>query len=184
MEGSCQAVGQVPFAWKLKQVCHDLYDWAGLREPEFYETPEGAALRDVPLPTIGKSPVAIWIDMGTPAVRDHVYDKTWIDYVLKRDHGYDVIVVPDCRFENEVEALREKNATLVKVVRPGYGPRNSVADRALLGFTGWDYVIGASGEMEELQDWAVRFARWYAGEGPKPRQSDDEKRAAMAVEGI
>ena len=35
------------FAWKLKQVTHELFSWAGLREPEFYETAEGAAVRQV-----------------------------------------------------------------------------------------------------------------------------------------
>ena len=27
-------VGKRSWAWKLKQICHELYAWAGLREPE------------------------------------------------------------------------------------------------------------------------------------------------------
>ena len=67
-------IGKRSFAYKLKQVCHELYGWAGLREPEFYETPDGEQYREVILPEIGKSPRQIWIDMGTKAVRRHVYE--------------------------------------------------------------------------------------------------------------
>lgn len=175
---------KMPFAWKLKQIAYELYAWDGLKEPEFYETAAGATYRDIPLPTIGKSPVQIWIDLGTPAVRDQVYDRTWIDYVLKSDHQADVLLIPDVRFENEIDAVRSMGGITIKVVRPGYGPRKSKADRALLGYTGWDYVIGRSGEMSELQSWAYAFARWQVGQGPKPYQAEDEKKAAMLVEKV
>src|ERR1035437_2708896 len=71
---------KIPFAWKLKSITHDLYSWAGLREPEYYETPEGALARDIVLPDLGLTPVQVWVKFGTPAVREQVYDKTWIDY--------------------------------------------------------------------------------------------------------
>ncbi len=173
--------GKKPFAWKLKQICFELYAWDGMREPEFYETEAGAPYRDIVLPTIGKTPVQIWIDMGTPAVRNNVYIDTWIDYLLKSDHGLDVLVIPDVRFPNEVSAIRKLGGTLIKVVRPGYGPRKSVADRALLGFTEWDYVIGSSGEMRELQMWGSTFARMVSG-GPAPEQTTKQRLAALAVE--
>ena len=78
-------VGKRSWAWKLKQICHELYAWAGLREPEYYETEPGASLREVPLPEIGKSPRQIWIDFGTPAVRESACTAdTWLDYLLKK----------------------------------------------------------------------------------------------------
>ena len=43
-------IKKIPFAWKLKQICHDLYAWDGLREPEFYDTSEGEKFRDIKLP--------------------------------------------------------------------------------------------------------------------------------------
>lgn len=147
------------FAYKLKDICHQLYAWDGLREPEFYETQEGAALRDVPLPPIGKSPVQIWVDMGTPAVRDNVYDRTWIDYLLrtKRLDGASLLIITDVRFPNEVKAVREYDGILVKTVRGGYGPKNTVADLALFGWDGWDYIAGPTpralqGDAENLVD--------------------------------
>lgn len=176
-------VEKKPFAWKLKQVCYELYEHLGLRKPEFYETPEGEKQRNVVLPRIGKTPVQIWIDFGTPAVREQVYDKTWIDYVLRIDHGLDVMIVPDVRFPNEVEAMRDHGAHLIKVVRPGYGPRKSVADRALLGFKGWDNVIGEEGTMDSLKMWAERYAEWILGGEPVVRSPESIEKA-LSVEVI
>lgn len=175
--------GKKSFAWKLKQICFELYAWAGMREPEFYETPEGAPYRDIVLEAIGKTPVQIWVDAGTPAMREQVYDRTWIDYLLQTDHGVDVLVIPDVRFPNEVEAIRALGGTLIKVVRPGYGPRKTVADRALLGYTGWDYVIGSSGEMSELKHWSELFASAITNpEQFEVTQGADHKANALAVE--
>jgi hypothetical protein len=141
------------FAYKMKQICHDLYAWAGLREPEFYETPEGAALREVPL-AFGKSPRQIWIDMGQ-SVRSEVYDSTWLDYLLKKPRdGH--LIIPDVRFPNEAEAIRQQGGILIKIVREGFGPGPDVADQALIGYQGWDYVIG--GSLASLSDWAHLLA--------------------------
>jgi len=180
-------VGKVPFAWKLKQVCYELYAWAGMKPPEWYETAEGEKDRDIMLPAIGKTPVDIWIDMGTPAVRQNVYDRTWIDYVLKTDHKLDVLIVPDVRFYNEVDAVRELSGTLIKVVRPGYGPRKSPADRALLCYRGWDLVIGETGDIRELKQWANRFAYALTQDNVPhwpPFRYADENKAAYQVEVI
>jgi len=179
-------VGKRSFAYKLKQVCHDLYGWAGLREPEFYETPDGEQYREVVLPEIGKSPRQIWIDMGTKAIRENVYEPTWLDYLLKGQHDLDVMVIPDVRFPNEAEAIRESGGVLVKIVRPGYGPGPDVADRALLGYDGWDYVIGgdagSSESLSRLRVWADRFACWLVGGGSRPEQTAEDRAENLKVE--
>jgi len=170
-------------AWKLKQICHELYGWAGLREPEFYETIHGGELREVVLEEIGKSPRQIWIDFGTAAVREKVYDRTWLDYVFRAKHEADVIIVPDIRFENEAMAVQGRNGTLVKIVRPGYGPGENRPDRELLGFRGWDNVIGEDGQMGSLQEWAALYADWIVGGAPVVR-TREEMDAALSVERI
>lgn len=177
-------VGKIPFAWKLKQICFELYSWDGMREPEFYETEEGAPYRDIVLPTIGKTPVQIWVDMGTPAVRDNVFEKTWIDYVFKTDHNLDVLFVPDTRFHNEIDAAEEfgDDALVAKVVRPGFGPRKTVADRALVSCDRWHYVFGG-GTVADLRPVASQIARWVSG-GPKPSQTLAQRRLIEATEVI
>lgn len=170
------------FAWKLKQICHELYGWDGLREPGFYDTPDGEKYRDIKLPTIGKTPVEIWVAMGTPAVREQVYQPTWIDYLLKSDLGLDVLVVPDVRFPNEVAAVQDAGGTLIKIVRPGYGPRNTVADQALMGFNDWDYVFGEHGDINQLRNEAETIAAALAGSTPWPTQTRKQIANALSVE--
>lgn len=173
---------KIPFAWKLKDICHQLYAWDGLREAAFYDTPDGEKFRDIPLPTIGKTPVELWIAMGTPAVRQNVYEKTWIDYLLRSDHQCDVLVIPDVRFPNEVSAIRELGGSLHKVVRPGYGPRNTVADLALMGYGGWDYVWGAHGDINRLRVEAYRIGASLVGLDEWPVQLASERDFAFSVE--
>ena len=76
--------------------------------------------------------------------------RTWLDYLLKSNLSTDVLIVPDVRFPNEADAIKAAGGVTIKIVRPGYGPRKTVADRALLGYDGWDYVLGDGGTMESL----------------------------------
>lgn len=157
-------VGRRSFATKLKQVTSELYGWAGLRDEAFYNDPVNEYLRDVKLPALGLTPVEVWVQFGTPAIREQVYDLTWVDYLLKTDHGLDVLVIPDVRFPNEIKAIRDHGGHLIKVVRAGYGPKMTVADLALIYHTNWDNVIGdippgvSCSGIEGLQRWATRYA--------------------------
>ncbi len=156
LQAHCQ-VRITSFASKLKQICHDLYGWAGLREESFYETEPGASLREVVLPDIGKSPRQIWIDFGTPAVREHVYEPTWRDYILKQPSKCDVLIITDVRFPNEAEGIKATGGKLIKIERPGYAPGLDVADQALIRYTGWDQIVIAL-NLDELQTAAQRLA--------------------------
>ncbi len=173
---------KVSLAWKLKQIAHELYEWAGIREPEFYETKEGASFRSVPLPALGgKTVVDIWVDLGTPAIRDQVYDRTWIDYVLKSDFGdIDLLIVPDVRFPNEFNAFQEEGAKLIKVIREGYGPLDTVSDKALVGQEDWDYFAGPT--MEDLNNIAVLCYNWAAFGAKFPEQTYQERKRILGLE--
>ena len=171
-------------AWKLKQVTHELYAWAGIQPPEHYETREGEKDRDIVLPALSMTPVEVWVAFGTKAVRNNVYDRTWLDYLLKSNLSTDVLIVPDVRFPNEADAIKAAGGVTIKIVRPGYGPRKTVADRALLGYDGWDYVLGDGGTMESLNLAARPFAAWAAGEADRPIQTSAERAQSLTVEKI
>lgn len=130
-------VKKIPLAWKLKDVCHQLYGHLGLREAEFYDTPEGAALRDQVLLGINKTPVEIWIDMGTSAVREKVWDDTWVEWLKSRTEYYDVIIAPDVRFPNELPACD----CTIKVVNPRVPNRIGKSVDDILADADWDHTI-------------------------------------------
>jgi hypothetical protein len=174
-------VKKLPFALKMKEILHQLYAWAGHREPEFYETEEGASARDIVLPALGLTPVELWVKFGTDLMREGIHPETWVNYVLENEHDVDVLIVTDLRFPNEHAAARRKGAKMVKVVRPGKGPRPTKADRALLGCLDWDLIVGSSGEIRELKEWADRLACEITGDR-KFVQYEAEKREALKVE--
>jgi hypothetical protein len=182
-------VGRRSFASKLKDVTHQLYGWAGLQDEAYYNDPATEHERDVVLPALGMTPVEMWVKFGTPAVRDQVYDATWVDYLLKTDHGLDVMIIPDVRFSNEVKAIRDAGGHLIKVVRDGYGPKMTVADLALIYYTGWDNVIGdrpptlADG-IKNLRAWAAKYAsRIVRGQDLRLlNRPPEEIRAALATQ--
>ncbi len=185
--GSCRTIDprlrvvKRSWAWKLKQTCFELYGWAGLREPEFYDTKEGELLREVILPALGKSPRQIWIDFGTTAVREQVYDGTWRDYLLKSDHNCDVLIVPDTRFFNEIEGVEVQRGHTVKMIRPGFAPGDNKPDRELMGYRGWRNVV-LNTSLQALSEAATRYAMWLCGHADEPRADDDYLNRAFAIE--
>ena len=150
---------KISFAYKLKAICHDLYAWAGLQDAEYYEVHRDQ--RDVVLPELGKTPIEIWVDFGTKAVRKKVYDYTWINYVLRRTYHHHVVIIPDVRFENEIDAIRDKDGVVFKIERPGVKPRDTEADMALVNYDKWDMVI-VGRALDDLQCDAEKTAQVVA----------------------
>lgn len=189
-------VKKISFAWKLKQITHELYSWGGLREPEFYDTKVGEKLREVKLEALickehpyGLSPRDIWILFGTPAVRTNVYQDTWLNYVLKTKWDANIVLIPDVRFPNEAEAIKANRGLLIKIVRPEFAPMllpgipdSQNPDRALLNYDDWDYWLGTSGSLDDLNTDAESFINWIGGFEKKPVQSPVAVTNAKEVE--
>ena len=133
------------FADKLKDICSDLYGWAGLKGRDYYESHGNE--KEVVLPAIKKSPRQIWLAFGTLAVRNQVYEHTWADYLLKNCKT-DVLIIPDLRFPDEFEAIKRRGGACIKVIRHGLAESADIADTALSDETRWDYTIEAeSGDI-------------------------------------
>lgn len=143
------SVEKAPFAWKIKLIAHDLYGWAGLREPEFYDTIEGAPFRDIILPALGKTPVQIWVEVGN--LFREVYPETWLGYSLRpRINPPDFLFIPDVRFDNEVAAMKARDAYLLLVTREGVSPRPTISDQQLLGKKWYHEHIKNDGDIWAL----------------------------------
>ena len=174
---------RVGFADEVKVVSQQLYGWAGLKNREFYDRKENEHLRDRPLPLLSDlTPVDVWVAVGNK-MRE-VYPHTWIEKAMDlgvNDSTLDILIISDVRFPNECEAIKGEGGNLVKVVRPGYGPKDTASDRALLGYSGWDYIIGGSGELIELMLFADKVPLFHQNEYWVP-QDLDERTAALTVE--
>lgn len=143
------------FADKLKSICCDLYGWAGLKGRQWYEDhPED---RETVLPDLGMSPRELWIKFGTNAVRNHVYQDTWVDSLL-RGVNCDVLIVTDVRFPGEAKKIHDMGGMLLRLDNPAVRQSDDVADTALLNYGGWDQVILNDGAVEDLRQTALRLA--------------------------
>lgn len=136
-------VRKAGFADKLKEQCHQLFAWAGLKDRIYYD--ENPAKREEVLPAVGLTPRQIWIGHGM-ACRQY-YDRIWIDYLLKGNKS-DVLIVTDLRMPNEAEAIRELGGKVVKIKRPEIPHTSDAADDPLLNYQGWDSEILNEGGMD------------------------------------
>lgn len=136
------------FADKLKDICYQLYSWAGLQPGDHYEEPEHNHEKDVVLPLIGKSPRQIWIDVGN-GIRERVYRDTWLDYLL-HNIKCDICIIKDMRFPNEAEKILEKGGFVYKIERDSIVQDIDGADDPLEGFMMWSGVLKNNGTLQEL----------------------------------
>ena len=156
--GSKKQINKGSFAYELKLMCHRLYGWDGLREPEFYEDPSNEHLREIALLTIGKSPREIWIEVGM-GMRD-VYDLTWVDALFYNNSESDILLISDCRFLNECQRIKEYGGLVVKIERPDIADTSDEADDALNGYDDWDHVIvntDMDGFYEQIKEMVSKF---------------------------
>lgn len=157
-------VRKVGFADKLKDLCYQLYSWAGLQRGVYYESHYDE--KEIILPAIGMSPRDIWISVGN-ALRG-VYGYTWIHYVTKNPQNVDVLLCKDLGFWNEAEEVRATpNSVLVKMDREG--PLASDGrETELDGWSDWDAIAANHGTLPELQQIAVTICEDYI----LPHQAD------------
>ena len=156
---SCKArkIIKAGFADKLKDVCYQLYSWAGLMPRDFYDLPENERFKEEVLPAIGKSPRGIWISFGNE-VKNATYPNTWLDYLLKGSNC-DVLVISDMRFPNEAHRIRHLGGKVVKIVRPSVPHTSDAADDPLLDFDEWDEIIVNDSDLKSLYTKAEDFVQ-------------------------
>ena len=152
-------VRRVSFASKLKDLCSQIYGWAGLQDEQYYE--DHPEYREEILVEIGLSPRDIWINVGNKF--REVYRNTWLDYAM-RGVKADIVIISDMRFENEAKRVRELGGMLIKLTRSAAPISNDVSDSALDKWTDWDKIIDNSGTMSSLNSQMDQLAKELIGD--------------------
>lgn len=120
---------RLSFASKVKDVAHVVFGWN--REMLEGRTAESRLWREVVDPYWGLSPRVALQRIGTEMFRTHIHPDTWVKAVVKEIQGSPAdakFVITDCRFDNEVAALKELGASLWAVSR-GLEPSWAAAAR-------------------------------------------------------
>lgn len=143
------------FASKLKDICYQLYSWAGLQPGDFYEEPENEKLKDIILPLLGKTPRRVWIEMGTHVGRT-IFPDTWTEYLF-RNTICDVCIIRDMRFPNEADQVLNLGGFVYRIDRTAAPNDSDEADDPLINYAHWTGIIENNGSFAELSSKIVRI---------------------------
>lgn len=90
--------------------------------------------------------------MGTEVGRDLFDSNFWVNLTMKdiKEEGGNVVIT-DCRFPNEVEAIRKIGGRLWRVERPGTAPVNAHPSETALDNEKFNWTIINNGTIEDLR---------------------------------
>jgi hypothetical protein len=102
------------------------------------------------------TPRLILQKFGTEACRHGIADNIWIAALEKRIHGYEDVVITDCRFPNEIDFIRSAGGILIRVKR-GDDPSPEEISKMHISETAWnnydpDFVIHNEGTKNDLKE--------------------------------
>lgn len=157
------------FADELKFNCFRLYSWAGHKHPSHYD--DFPQEKDQVLPILGMTPREIWIKFGTKAVREQVYDGTWVQYLLHNLPDCNYLFIQDVRFRTEADEILKQGGMIFKVecakpfippntnISPEYQKIINIADDPLNDYTLWTDIIQNNGTLKEFNQTIIDLAK-------------------------
>lgn len=110
--------------------------------------------------------------LGTEAMRNGLHENVWVNALFADYHPINdelrqsmgnVIdysncewpnwIITDCRFPNELEAVKNRKGLTIKVIRDSGNTIGTThaSETALDYYTNWDYVVDNNGTLEELK---------------------------------
>ncbi|MEM0354020.1 MAG: hypothetical protein QXW79_00425 [Thermoplasmata archaeon] len=144
----------------LKRACKELFL---LREEQLFGTRE----KEEPDPRwFGCTPRKMLQFVGTDLLRNHLNEimpglgrnifihhfRIWYMSEIQRNPKIN-IVVPDIRFQNEVNFIKELGGFIIKINRPGIESNDlHSSETELLNINNYDYLINNSGTIDDLFD--------------------------------
>ncbi len=114
---------RMSFADPIRQACKSIFaltdEQMGNRE-----------LKEKEDPRWGLSPRQIMQRFGTEVGREFQKD-IWVKSLFHNMGTHSAIVIDDCRFPNEADAIKTWGGYVIGVVRPGYGPSNHASELSM-----------------------------------------------------
>lgn len=98
--------------------------------------------------------------LGTEAGRNLLGDNIWVDSALTGHDSSARIVVTDCRFPNEAQAIKAQGGILVRITRPGVTAVNAHSSEIALDDWPFDYTI--ENNVDGLDNWRGIVNQWYS----------------------
>lgn len=156
---------RVGFADPLREIIESMLYTLGVDGDVAARHIHDGALKEVPIPGIGRSFVELAIKLGTDVGRNWLRDTIWVDRWRGTasqmfEAGVSLVVCDDVRFENEAPAIREFGGVLIGIRRPGAAvSEQRAAAEGRLSFDDMDAVIDNDGDLATFESRVVETAR-------------------------
>ena len=98
--------------------------------------------------------------LGTEAMRNGLHENVWVNalfadyhFNIEEDEQMPNWLITDCRFPNELEAVKAHKGITIKVIRDSGNTIGTThaSETALDDYTEWDYVVDNNGSIEDLK---------------------------------
>lgn len=150
------------FAYAMKWFAHELFGSYNLKWPEYYDTYPEAKSAPLHEGLSRKSARNVWIEYAN-AMRQ-IVPTIWVDHLLEDVDsgalGDSVIIIPDVRFAQEAQAIKDRGGLLIKMYNPNIPVEADGADDQLVLYRGWDYTIFNDFRPKTLRDAAEEVAAY------------------------
>lgn len=128
------------YADLLKYICRTFFNWNGEKD-DYGRT----LLQQVGTNTVCAKQPDFWVDFIISIL--NLFNDSW-----------DVVIIPDCRFVNEIEKMRANfDTTLIRVIRPDFDnglseiQKQHLSETALDNFD-FDHIVYNTGSLEDLKN--------------------------------
>jgi hypothetical protein len=128
------------YADLLKYICRTFFNWNGEKD-DYGRT----LLQQVGTNTVCAKQPDFWVDFIISIL--NLFNESW-----------DIVIIPDCRFVNEIEKMRANfDTTLIRIVRPDFDnglseiQKQHLSETALDNFE-FDHIIYNTGSLEDLKN--------------------------------
>lgn len=133
----------------LKQIIG--MDLMGLTADQVYGSNKDKETVD---PFWNKSPRHLLQIIGTECFRKQVDPDFWVKVGVRQFNNFRDrnIVVPDCRFPNEIEAIQKEGGIVIRVVREDWTVKDEHESETALDSYDFEHIVTAkTGEIDSLQ---------------------------------
>jgi len=98
---------------------------------------------------------------GTEAHRDIFGQDFWVEHAFKGiNHLNENFVIPDCRFDNEIDKISSLDGIVVRIIRDGLENNDTHASELPPPANKVDYIVENNGTIQELHQKADEFMEW------------------------
>ena len=144
------------FADKLKRITYELTGHYGYTQED----------KNVFLPDWGRTVGEILQQLGTQVMREHFDKNVWVKATLSNLNEETYYILGDCRFPNEVEAVKQRGGITIRLEGdPALVRENSnrdinhLSETSLDNYESFDYIYENNKSLEDLKIFAREVAK-------------------------